>query len=104
LPLKFPLSGLDDVSLRQITIATFNTGGNEFDVAAAFMTQRIKAELEAWLVLGKPPGLIDIRKELPKLSVGLSRTGNFARYFRIHMDTLGEINALKQRIDETNLN
>jgi hypothetical protein len=98
MPLKFPLNPLDDVTLRQVTSAAVDTAGNEYDAAAAFMTLRIKAELQTELAIGKAPGLVDVAIELPRLGVGISRTASLMRYFRLHMDTLSDINKLNQQV------
>ncbi len=98
MPLKFPLSPVDDITLRQVTSAVVDTAGNEYDAAAAFMTLRIKAELEAELAIGRAPGSVNVAIELPRLGVGISRTANLMRYFRLHMDTLSEINKLNQQV------
>jgi hypothetical protein len=100
MPLSFPLSPADDVILRAATEACFEYDGNEFDAAAAFMTVRIKSELEAEVAVGRRPGLLDARKEMGRLAVGLQRTSGFVKRWDLHMKTLGEINALRDRANQ----
>jgi hypothetical protein len=94
MPLKNPLNPLDETDLRRVTEIAFDTGGNAFDAAAAFMTYRIKAALQAELTLG---GTVDDgAKDVGKLAVGIAATRNYMNFYRAHMTALSEINSLRE--------
>jgi len=98
LPLKEPLDSLDDLDLRHVTAISFDAGGNAFDAAAAFMTYRIKAALEAEIGLGKPV-IEGVRGDISKLITGLTRTVQFAKFGALHTQTVAEIGRLQKLAD-----
>jgi hypothetical protein len=100
MPLRHPLDSLADADLRATTAIAIDTGGNEFDAAAAFMTHRIKCGLEAELKLGPALPLKHPHwHDLPKCAVGFARTGPMMKFHRQHMDALSEINMLKAEVE-----
>ena len=98
MPLKNPLDPLDAKDLELVTAIAFDTGGNEFDAAAAFMTYRIKSNLQAEIRNGKPLG-IDFRSEIPKIAIGFVRTRSSMKFYEQHMKTVTEINKLRKEAD-----
>lgn len=94
LPLKNPLSPLDDTDLRQVTEITYDTGGTKFDAAAAFMTYRIKAALQVELELGR--AVDDASRDLGQLAAGIFATRGSMNFYRAHMDALAEIHQLEE--------
>ena len=100
--LKFSLSPLDDLTLRQVTTITVKTGGNAFDAAAAFMTLRIKPQLEAEPAAGKAVGIVDIESESRKFILGFARTEKCMRFPQAHIAALSAIRDLKDRIAAQN--
>ena len=98
MPLKEPLEQLADVDLRQVTAMAFDTGGNAFDAAAAFMTYRIKAALETELRLGSPV-VEGVRDDIQKLSLGFGRTVQFMKFGGLHAATVIDIMDLRKQAD-----
>ena len=62
------------------------------------MTLRIKCAAEFALKLNKPFSADD-RKQLAKLALGIARTSSMMKFYRLHMDTLAEIDKLRDQID-----
>jgi hypothetical protein len=100
MPLKHPLPPLIETELKASTAIAINAGGNAYDAAAAFMTMRIRSDLEAALASGRDlPVEYPAWRDLPKLAVGIARTGGFMKFYRQHMDAVTDINRLKATLD-----
>ena len=95
LPLKEPLDPLDEVDLKSVVAIVMDTGGNEFDAAAAFMTLRIKSALEAELRTGMRVGSVETPAQLVR---GLAPTRGSMKFYRGHVEQLNEITRLRKRL------
>jgi hypothetical protein len=96
MPLANPRDPLDETDLRLTTELTFDSGGNAFDAAAAFMTSRIKSALRANIELGK--SVDEAEDDARKLVAGLARTRGFMHFYKVHIEALSEITELRARI------
>lgn len=91
LPLREPLDPLDDTDLRVVVAIAQDTGGNEFDAAAAFMTMRIKSALEAQVRTGTKVELTETPSQLVR---GLVVTTGKSKFHSAHAAELAEITEL----------
>ncbi len=95
MPLKEPVEGLENADLKHVINACLDTGGNEFDAAAAYMTLRIKSSLQVEAQVGYPPN--EEAEDFEKLILGLARTLGRSKFRELHMKTLHEIKVLRDQ-------